>query len=146
MGGNKKYEGVDLKHKASCGVLDHAPVYDCHHCEVMCGDNGCIDEHTVCECVIRICTIEPMSSDAVDDVGSIILKYGGEGRLRVCDDNVKVVPFMIGEFHNFCEVQVPGLPPDMIPILPETITFKYKMAGNATYNIWRMQLQLLHLL
>ena len=121
MGGNKKYEGVDLKHKASCGALDHAPVYDCHHCKVMCGDNRCVDEHTVCECVIGICAIEPMSSDAVDDVG---FEYGGEGGLCVCDDNVKVAPFVIGEFHYLCKIQVPGLPPDMIPILPKTITFQ----------------------
>ena len=60
-------------------------------------------------------------SSQVDDMGSIILKYGSEGGLCVCDDNVKVAPFMIGEFHNFCRIQVPGLAPDVIPILLETI-------------------------
>ena len=41
------------------------------------------------------------------------------------------------------KIQAPGLPPDVIPILPETIMFKYKMEGDVTYSIRRTQLSLL---
>ena len=40
-------------------------------------------------------------------------------------------------------IQAPRLPPDVITIFPETITFKYKMEGDVTYSIRRTQLPLL---
>ena len=33
-------------------------------------------------------------------------------------------------------IQAPGLSPDVIPIFPETIMFKYKMDGDVTYKYW----------
>ena len=40
-------------------------------------------------------------------------------------------------------IQAPGLLPDVIPILPETVTFKYKIAGDTPYSIKCTQLPLL---
>ena len=87
---DKIYKGIDLKCKSSDGVLDHAPMYDIHHREVMCSDNGCIDKHMVCEHVIGIGTVWPMAGDAVDDVECIVLENEGEGRLGAPDNDVEV--------------------------------------------------------
>ena len=49
---DKIYEGIGLKCKFSDSVLDHASTYVVCQCEIMCSDDGCIDEHMVRECVI----------------------------------------------------------------------------------------------
>ena len=57
VGSGKIYEGIGLKSESSDGVLDHAPMYLVCQCEIMCSDDGCIDEHTVREHVIRISAV-----------------------------------------------------------------------------------------
>ena len=54
VGSDKIYEGIGLKFKSSDSILDHAPMYVICQCEIMCSDDGCIDEHKVHECVIGI--------------------------------------------------------------------------------------------
>ena len=54
MGSDKIYEGIGLKCKSSDSILDHAPMYVVCQCEIMCSDDGCVNECTVHERVIGI--------------------------------------------------------------------------------------------
>ena len=44
-----------------------------------------------------------MAGDAVDNVGSIVLKNEGEGGFGIPNNDIEVVPFVIREFHNLCD-------------------------------------------
>ena len=77
---------------------------------------------------------------------SLGVANGCEGELL----NVKYKNNEYGEWRAICayiqvpgaNIQAPGLPTDVIPILPQRNTFAYKQPGGGTYYISRSQLPL----